>query len=346
MIEDLNGYDEAMNSFDSYDDFDGHCLRERVASAPHRRNNGIKALASMNSFVGAAERKADLAGKTIEQVLQDLLRAAPEMVERLQAYVYGRDYTPAKDIRSLAMQVAHARNEHIKDVQDEYDSENYDPDNFFFDSKERKAMRKKKKSAKWARREERRDKKHRNKMAKLDKEYADTTAPDETPSEDAQDGEDTQPTKRPALKKPMAKLAATDSEGGSALDLANPDAEEAHAEIIGEEMDEQNYDGEVDNFLPFLAGAITLGTKLLSGGSVDGAEIKGLFKKKTPTPAEKAAAAKLPPEKLGDVLNKGIKEAMTSVEKQKKTDFLKEHSIEIVLVVIALIFIGSKIGKS
>lgn len=333
-----------MDTFDSFDSFDDAQNYSDTMLAPERRKQGFQKLQDMEQFVTALQRKAEIAGTTPFEVMKQMIANNPEAFRMLQAYVYERDYAPANNFADLFAQVYNARAEQIAELQEHYDPSNFDEVNNLFGSKERKTARKERRKAKFERRKERRDLRAQVKKARLQgklKEAQET--PEETATEEESAGE-VMPTNTGAtLRRRM-----TPSEDGASVEqvkqLQAPTADEAQAEIIGEEMEGNEYidSDSYDTFLPFLAGAIQVGGDIVSGAKNRGADfsnIKTLFKKR-PDAKAKAEADKIPPAKFPEVLNKGIGEIVKGIEAKKKQDFLKENMIWIVLAVVVVFIIG------
>jgi hypothetical protein len=325
---------DSFDNFDSFEEYDEAAENfaqkmhaQRAADAPARRAVGARLLAGATTFENTLERKSEVSGMPVEEVCRNLLRNNPEMIGKLKAYVFSRGRKPALDVDALCVQVAKLRHQQIQDVQRYYGEENYDADNFGFGSKARRAMRKKRRKAKWDRREKRRAMREEVREARLRKNL-DEANQREAPEETAKEQE--------APKEPYQRVAEETGEGKEVQELANPSEDEAHAEIVGAEAEMESYDGEADNFLPFLAGALKLGAKLISGGKVDKNEIKQLLSKPD-TNKQKGSQA--------DVLNTGIKEIVKTIETQKKKEFLKDNIVWILLGIVAVIGVGYFIGK-
>jgi hypothetical protein len=354
-IEEIEDFNDA-NSFDAYDGIDSfdsyNAIHERVSALPaislaqrmakQRRMHGHAQLAKIGTFETQAQRKSELSGRPVEDIYLEMLRNNPHRIEQIKDYIHRRGFTPASNIEDLAVQAAKARHMHVIEVQETYDPSAWDADNFIFDSKERKAMRKRRRKAKWARREKRRQMREDAREAKIQKKI-DEANQREAP-EDAQPHEDPNAVKSQTTYNPNEKVyQSTDTNTTEVQELGSPTQEDAHAEIIGEEMEMESFYGEdeADNFLPFLAGAINIGAKLLSGGQVGKDDLAKLMAKKSPTDEAKT----LTKTDTATALNQGIKKIMDTVETQKKKEFLKENIIWILLAVVVIFLIGYKLAK-
>lgn len=335
-----------MDSFDSYDSYEESQNYVDTALAPERRKAGLSKLQDMENFITALNRKAEIANTTPFEIMKNMIANTPEAFKMLQAYVYERDYQPANNFADLFAQVNHARNEQIAETQEHYDPLNFDEVNNLFGSKQRKTARKERRQAKFERRKERRTLRADLKKARLKSKIDAASSQPEEETTQAQEDEGTQvlPTNTGAT----LRQRLTSSEDAPSVEkvqqLENPTADEAHAEIIGEEMEGNSYVGadDYDTFLPFLAGAIQVGGDVISGAKNRGADfsnIKTLFKKR-PDAKAKANADKIPPAKMPEVLNKGISEIVKGIEAKKKQDFLKDNMIWIVLAVVVVFIIG------
>ncbi len=339
---DLNNFDD----YDSYcDNFETVEIQDKMSKAKDRRTAGARKLSDLADFKAKVNYTAEGQGIEPEELHARMLKNNPDKIALLRGYLRNRGYNPSNNFGNMCAQVSHARNEHIGEVIDNYSMDNYDADYFIFDSKERKRNRKEKRTAKFERRKKRRAAKERNKMAEIDKDYANINKPEEQ----TQEIEDVPPTDVPVYKKQVQVKTLPDmgmESENDVLELASPNEDQAHAEIIGEEMDSfDSYDGgsdEYDNFLPFLAGAMEIGAKVVQGAKdqgVTGRSLAQLFSKKSGTPPNINANS------MGDALNQGIKKIVKGVEDQKKKEFLKDNILYILLAIIIIFFIGYKIAK-
>jgi hypothetical protein len=279
---------------DNYNEYEGE---DMLQAAIDRRKNGRLKQVDINTFYDGMKSCFDVASNfdnPEENVLIDFIHSNPEQIENLKAYIESQGYAPATALVDLCLQVAHARNEQINDVVDKYDS-----DNFSFATAAGKERRRK-------RREKRRG------LSPVD---------DIPPTEANQ-----QASGKIIIDDPMTAYQAN----GLPPQGTNIAADEAHAELLGQESEFEEYDGEQDEFLPVLTAAIALGSKTIS--AVKDAKAKGqkinlknfamLFKKKAQEVADKA---------------------VEDISTQKKKDFLHENMPIIIVGVLGLIFVGSQL---
>ena len=330
LLREDDNFEGEPNTFEEYADQKD---REETNAARERRISGARRLGKMARFAKELNKKADKTGTPAADLMANVLEANPEATERIKAYVFERGYYPSENYTGLMCQAAHCRNEHIAEVQDHYDSANYDEAANCYTS--RKSARRDRREAKFKRRSERRAAKAAAKLAEI------KAGPQTTEETTEDEGGEILPATKSMTSKTAALLAPATSD---VVALENPDETAAHAEIIGEEIEGTEYVGsdEADNFLPFLAGAIQVGGDLIKGAKGQGADFtnfKTLFSKR-PSQQTKEAAAKLPSAKLPEILNKGIKEIVEGVEARKKQDFLKENILYIVIAVVVIFFIG------
>jgi hypothetical protein len=348
MSEEIMNYEESLytgllreddnfeGEADNFEEYADNMDRIETNAAQERRISGARRLGKMGRFAKELNKKAEKTGTPAAELMSNVLEANPEATERIKAYVFDRGYYPSENYTGLMCQAAHCRNEHIAEVQDQYDPNNYDEVANCYTS--RKSARRDRREAKFKRRTERRAARA---AAQIDRIKSKGQAPQTTEEKTEEEGGEILPATKSMTSKTAALLAPATSD---VVALESPDETAAHAEIIGEEIEGTEYVGadEADNFLPFLAGAIQVGGDLIKGLKGKGADFtnfKTLFKKR-PSQATKDAAKKLPANKLPEILNKGIKEIVEGVEARKKQDFLKDNIIYIVIAVAVIFFIG------
>lgn len=288
---------------DCFDEYDG---AEMLQVAQDRRQNGRLKQVDINAFNEGMKSALEVGNNfdtPEENILIDFIHANPDQIDNLKEYVTSQGYGPAMSLIDLCMQVAHARNEQINKVVDKYDS-----DNFSFATAAGKERRRKRREARKARK---------------------SGASDSAPQEEEQAADNKAIPKEPGkmiIDNPDTAFQA----GGVAPQGTNIAPDEAHAEILGQESEMEEYDGEQDKFLPVLMAAIALGTKTVNavkeakknGQKVNLKSFADLFKKKAQ-----------------EVAN----EAIANVETAKKKDFVRENLPLMVVGVLALVFIGSQI---
>ena len=230
-------------------------MQERLSNAERRRAIGSRLLTDYQNQEAARAMAFDIGetfDKTDIQVLEGFLKTQDgDVIQNLDNYLRSRGYTPANNLVHLCMQIAGARNEHIEEVMEEYDS-----DNFGFGTAAGKDRRRRRRMARWG-----------------------YNVP-----------EVGQPADQPAETKttPEQDRAAEINTAAAPPPETNPTREQAHAEILGREADAESYDGETEKQMPIWGAAISLGTKAIegikeakkSGQKVDMKSIYELFKKK------------------------------------------------------------------
>lgn len=333
------------DDFESYDDFAHDAAVIHTVSAPRRRKMGVKRLSEVNTFLSKLDRMSETSGTTKEEILINMLKQDPKLRESVCIYLEGEGYTPSDNFNELAGQAAFARMTQIADMQDEYCLDNFDEADYIFGKKnkaarqQRRAQRSDAKTKRQAARQQKKQVKQETKVkrkarrgelvdAKFNRKIAE--------EQQQQDAAEMMPEDMPMDN------TAMELDNEEVMNLANPTPEMAHAEIVGEEMEEENFDGSYDDFLPFLAGALEVGGNLVSGAKSQGADfsnLKTLFgRKKAAAGAKTQLGAKLP-----SALNAGIKEVIDTVKAREKQNFLKENMIWIVLGVVVIFFAGRMI---
>jgi hypothetical protein len=348
---DINNFTE--DDFDSFDDFANDAAVIAQTLAPERRANGMQVLQDINAFMSKARRTEEVSGTPLPQILVNMLRQDPRLCDRVCLYLEGEGYEPADNFDDIAAQAAYARTTQIKELQDEYSSDNFDDVDNLFGKKnkaarqQRKAQRSAAKTKRQATRQEKKQAKQETKLKRklrrgelVDAKFNRKIAQEQREQNDIETAPEME---MPELDSPSANTAFQQStEFGDIMELANPSPEMAHAEIIGEEMEEGFFEGDVDTFLPFLAGALEVGGQLVSGAKKQGGDftnLKTLFgRKKATTGAKTQLGAKLP-----NALNAGIKEVMETVKAREKQNFLKENMIWIILAVVVIFLAGRMI---
>ena len=274
--------------------FSPETMDDKVCLAETRRKNGRLLLSDVSNFDKIKEDAIAVGntnGKEPMETLFCFLKRQKEQLKNLEDYVASRGYTPTKDVAGLCMQVAHARNEHIEEVMDSYDA-----DNFL--------------SGNRAKREERRRKRRLRKGGEEGADI-DTNANDDK------------------------VLVNTNSvqENAPLPPIVNPSREEAHAEIIGEEMENESYTGETKDYSIALNAAIDLGQKAAQ-------KIKDA----------KASGVKLNLKNVIGLFKKAGAETASNLEKtvtqKKKKEYIKENAPMIAIVVVALVMVGVAISRN
>lgn len=355
--EDINEYSEDIidvdnfsdEDFENFDDFahDSAVINQRLA--PQRRAEGVRIMEEkIKPFLAKLDRLAEVTGKPKHQILIDMLRQDPNLVERVNMYLEGEGYEPAMNFDDLAAQAAYARATQVRELQDEYCMDNYDEVDNLFGKKgkaarqQRKKQRSEAKTKRQATRQQKKQVKQENKVKRkarrgelIDAKFNRKIAQEQREQEEAE--------REPEFELPELNYpdqsATNELYESETMDLADPTPEVAQAELIGEEMEEGFFEGDVDTFLPFLAGALEVGGQLVSGAKQGGADftnLKTLFGRKQPAKGSKTnLGAKLP-----EALDAGIKNVMTTIENKKKKDFLRENMIWIILGVVAIFLLG------
>jgi hypothetical protein len=197
-----------------------------------------------------------------EQALVKYLRSKPEQIEILQDYIKSRGYVPQEDIIGLSMQVARARAEEINNCLDCYDVNNYDPDMYYSRFSGARA--------------------HSDQILVPGTLMSNGLPP--TASQAAQIAghlaANAAPVTAPVYNIPVP---TPDYSRPPSMEITNPDAETAEAEVIGSEMQGESFPGEYDAYLPVLEAARMLGEETLSryDGSSDNfdiAQVEDIFK--------------------------------------------------------------------
>ena len=380
---DPDGEDMAANSFDNFDSFDSFDSFDTFSNQVKlSRQRGEQLLNGMDRFLQDVERKAQLSGEPAEVIQKRLLLNNPDAVNKLQDYVHRNGYNPSPNLEHLAMQVAHVRGEQIAakqrkytpDVLDNMTDEHFEGfcfsgENFEgftggdingyegFDNFEPPPLPlpialpflifSKKARHKYMERLRRlRDMLRRRKQAG-------ENIPDS--HFDQLEQQEAKVSNMMIPDSPRQQNSATNWD--SVNDVSNPSAREAHAEIIGDEFGGDSYRGEADNFLPLIATAIALGSRVVQGiqaAKKAGIKIsfndigklfkKGAFKNITPEQAAALTAGQKAPDPSlvppAKVLDEGIKQIVSGVEKEKKKEFLQENAGLIFVGVLVLIFLG------
>jgi hypothetical protein len=333
------------DDFESYDDFAHDAAVIHTVAAPRRRKMGVKRLAEVNTFLSKLDRMSETSGTSKEEILINMLKQDPKLRESVCIYLEGEGYTPSDNFNELAGQAAFARMTQIADMQDEYCLDNFDEADYIFGKKakaarqQRKAQRRDAQLKRQGLRQQKKQLKKENKIKRKARrgELIDANFDRKIREAQQEDAADTMP----EMEMP-SENTAMELDNEEVMNLANPTPEMAHAEIVGEEMEQENFDGSYDDFLPFLAGALEVGGNLVSGAKSQGADfsnLKTLFgRKKAAAGAKTQLGAKLP-----TALNAGIKEVIETVKAREKQNFLKENMIWIVLGVVVIFFAGRMI---
>lgn len=340
------------DDFETYDDFAHDAAVIHTVSAPARRSMGIKRLAEVNTFLSKLDRVSENSGTPKEQVLINMLKEDPKLAERVCIYLEGEGYTPADNFDDLAAQAAYARMTQIAEMQDEYCLDNFDEADYIFGKKnkaerqqrraQRAAAKTKRQAARQAARQQKAQVRQETKVKRKARrgELVDAKF-NRKIAEQQQEAAEMMPEEMPQLDYP-SESTSYEIDNEEVMNLAEPTPEMAHAEIVGEEMEEENFDGSYDTFLPFLAGALEVGGQLVSGAKKQGADfsnLKNLFSRKKAAAGSKTnLGAKLP-----SALNAGIKEVINTVKAREKENFLKENMIWIVLGIVVIFFAGRMI---
>ncbi len=347
-IIDINNFSD--EDFESFDDFAHDAAVVHQTLAPERRAEGSRIIEEkIKPFLAKLDRMPEISGTPKETILVNMLRQDPSLVERVCMYLEGEGYTPADNFEDLAAQAAVARTTQIRELQDEYCLDNFDEADQLFGKKnkaerqKRKAQRAAAKTARQAARQQKKQAKQETKVKRklrrgelVDARFNRKIAQEQRQQDDAE-----------MMPEEMMMPELLDQSEGATnelyesqlVELADPTAEMAHAEIIGEELEEGYYDGDHDDFLPFLAGALEVGGNLVSGAKKQGADFTNLNtlfgRKKAPQGAKTNLGSKLP-----NALNAGIKEVIETVKAREKQNFLKENMIWIILAVVVIFFLG------
>ena len=260
------------------------------------REQGRKILTGINRHLLDAHRRAYGAGEHVNNFLdRNLDHEARKFMEN---YVKSRGVKPASDRKTLYMQFAYLRGGHIREVMDNYE----DFDGFDFRSK------------RWHRR--RREQQARDVAAAA----AQAAAP---------------PMADPSAENINPNIAIppqpTDSLTASmAQELANPTPNEAHAEILGFELQNYCYDGangegkDETMLANIIGGALKIGTDLINQAKNKGG---------------------LDWQKFKDTVSKGATETISDIKKVETKSALRENAPLIAGVLIIALIIGSQIGK-
>lgn len=222
-----------------------------VLMAQQYREKGHEILAKNSRFLDQLERKAKMSKKHPHNITMTMLNDNPDAVAYMSNYVQARGYTPSDNVQHLAMQMAHAQNEHVEEVMDKYD-----PDNFSLSTAAGRERRR--------RRREARRHKHDGDI------NIDTPVDTPTTADDHHAVNETSVVGDP-VNQQMDALAA-------------PSYEDAHAEIIGEQFCGDGYDEQQENYMPFVAAAINMGKDIIGAAKNKDLSFKTLgniFKKNT-----------------------------------------------------------------
>lgn len=275
---------------------------ELLARAAERRHNGrLKQaeLSALNEQMNNVFTMADTFDNNEQQILTDYIEQHPEQIANIRDYVESQGYSPEMNLIELCMQVAHARNKQIEEVQASYDA-----DNFSFSSEAGRQRRKARKEQRLTR-----------KLSKLKGTDAEAAAIA------------TEPEQKDYIVNDPNNANVTNPLPPEGTNITR---DEAHAEILGQEAEFEEYDGEQDKFLPVLNAAIALGTKTVN-------EIK----------AAKAQGKKINLKAFADLFKRKAdevaKEAIANIETEKKRDFARENAPIIIVAALALVLIGSMI---
>ena len=328
------------------------------------RELGARLKHDMDKVINKAQRQSDVSGESLEDILFKKVKKFKPLHKYMRHYIDKCGYQlpekhSLKDLINAFNICWHETNEHIQN--------HYDADNFSFTSQRRKDRRRRRR---WRR-------KHPNEPF-----------PDDVIKGDEQPTQPQEQTQQPPVNDAPSKIE--DMNASQQMEVAdrenqvsNPDIETADDEQLANEFENDfdgfasdewdgdnwdgsdSFDGTADNFLPFLAGAISLGTKAIQaakaakekGIKIGLGDIGKLFKKdafKNMTIEDAAklqattdAAKKADPDVMKtppmEVLNKGIAEITAGIEKEKKKEFLKENALYIILAIVALLWIGKKL---
>lgn len=386
-----------FDSFDSYEDYIDTSL------ARSRREKGQRAQADLETWHNRVERNADLTGQHPGQLHRKTLMEAPHAIAHISNYVSERGYTPSANIDYLCAQLSHAWNEHIQETQETYDPENYDCDNFSFRSKrrqnkrkkrreERKARRARRRAARKAKRAARRARKHKGgedasdvleQISGSDQSGGDQSGGDSGGDSGAinQGGgnqgngvqfgadsnignEDQVNDDQPVTAEVEEAPDTTETEA-----LAAPDDVEAEAENFGVFLEQDNYDGDPYELLPYYGSAMYVGNEQIQNmrdeiraGNFDNfdlSKIGDLFKKK-PGGSKLGNLLRKVTKKISiddalkmskggketdQVIKKTVNKISKDIEHEKKVNFLKDNAIWIVLGVVLLVIIGRSMSS-
>lgn len=247
-----------------YDSFQPESDIERIERSAERRALGLRKMQEQKGIEEQVVKALEVAehnGTAPHLALLGVLKKNPGAVQQIRDYLLSRDVSPADDLLHLCMQLAYWRADHIDDVID-----SYEPDNFLGFGKKAKRRRLNRLAAKLG-----------YGLIEPGQE-----APQPTQAEQVQD------TAAAVMAPPQVNPMAQDSQYLQAANMAqSPSAEQAEAEIIGREAESESYDGEQDKLLPYINAALNVGrgaiaalkAKKAKGEKIDLKAITNLFKK-------------------------------------------------------------------
>jgi hypothetical protein len=289
------------------------------------RHQGRMLQGKIDSFNKAVERKAKISGKSEDDLILKTLQQSPNAILQIKTYVQNRGYTPSNNLLELVAQLANARNEHINEK-----ISNYDADNF---NKAFKRRQKRRQERRLTRIQDRIVRRKARKQGRIDQK-----AMGDLPEEEQQEiREETE--SLPIYADKGSAQAAREEEP---VEILNPTVEDANAEILYEEYCGNAYDcfdGDADNFLPFLGGALKLGAKVMGQANNDENpltaenlnELKSLFKKQPKGQKKGSTKAQI---------KSGTDAIMKEIEGQKKKEFLQQNGLLIAAGLVAIFLLG------
>ena len=335
--------------------YSGENDAERITAAPARRQKGAVLLQQIKGIKQEWHRifeHAKAQGIKPAQILEKYIRKNPAAIDSAKDYIRSRGIVPLEELHEISLQYARLRDQQINDVVDMYDVENYenfeeDADNLFgrtgkkyrakHDGMSRKEVRERRRSDRKGNRTE-------------PGEEALETAPD--PENIFEEG--AAPAPADVANSPLPLPAF--STNLPPVELQTPSAEEAEAEILGEESDYEGYEGEHEETLPAINAIGLLGRinyDLIESDNATGpndtskVEWGKLFQSITSAAGETASTVKAL-KKNKKNLNAGdiYKDVKTHVTATEKNNYLKENAATIVVGVIVIAAIGYIIAKS
>ena len=232
------------NEFDEYEDYS-----PSLQAAQLKRQFGRDILAECDNFLVNLNRKAAITKTSPNKIVSRMFAQAPHAVAYLRDYAVKRGLQPGNNLRDLATQYAYLRGEHIDEIVDKYDA-----DNFGFGTAKGKAKRQAKRATRKAKRAA---KKTKTEPVIGEEDTASTANINETTDRETAAADETQYKETPRAEQEE--------------DLVNPTESDAHAEIIGEEFMGEGYDKkQAENMAPYIAGGLQLGNALLKAAKSKG----------------------------------------------------------------------------
>lgn len=287
--------------YNEYGDNDDYSPSLQLAQS--RRKLGREILDRANRFMRDVNRKAEIAGKTPEQILRGMLRSAPHAIAFLRSYVSKRGHTPAESIKDLVTQFAYLRGQHIGEVIDKYD-----PDNFGFGKAKGKAKRQAKRADRKAKR-----KAHKGEGLPSVEQNMNPAETEKVADMEQANEADTQAAN--------ATEYANTERYRQEQDLINPDESEAHAEILGEEFYGDSFDADkAKDIAPYIAGAMQLGSQIINKAKQKG----GISAKQ-----------------VADLVKNETNQQISEYKKKETKNALRENAPVIAVAVLALLFVGA-----